>query len=223
MIKLNTVELFRDLRDNYYITTCGKVYNSSTNKLMKNSINKAGYCQISLTRKDEKLVTYLIHRLVLISFSGFKPLHVNHIDGNKLNNSLNNLEWVTMSQNMRHAYINGLLMDQVGENNNFAKITNKQATDICILIERYYNNSEISKKLGISLDIIRTVREKRAWTVISQYFKIHMVKSLSINDIDSPTIDLVKILLDNKLDKKSISDKLDIGTRAVEVIKSNYC
>lgn len=224
MIKLNTVELFKDLKDNYYITTCGRVYNSSTNKLMKNSISKkTGYVQISLTKKDNKLVTYLIHRLVLISFNGFKPLHVNHIDGNKLNNSLYNLEWVTMSQNMRHAYSKGLLVDQVGENNAFSKITNKQASDICILIERYYNNSEISKKLNISIDIIRTIREKRAWVVISQYFKMYMVKSLSIEDIDFPTIDLVKFLLDNEFDKYTISEKLDIGVRAIEVIKSNYC
>lgn len=51
-----------------------------------------------------------VHRLLMIAFRGYDPKRpvVNHIDGNKLNNSLDNLEWTTSSENNRHAYATGL-------------------------------------------------------------------------------------------------------------------
>ena len=53
---------------------------------------------------------YLVHRIVAETFlcNKNKLLEVNHIDGNKKNNSVTNLEWVTRSQNIKHAYITGL-------------------------------------------------------------------------------------------------------------------
>lgn len=63
--------------------------------------------------KDRIQKWYLVHRLKAIVFipNIENKEQVNHIDGNKSNNDLSNLEWVTRSENMRHAYRIGLLKD----------------------------------------------------------------------------------------------------------------
>lgn len=75
------------------------------------SFNKSnrGYLQVCLT-KNGKYRTYTVHRLVAKAFID-NPLNkktVNHIDGNKENNCVNNLEWATNRENNKHAWANGL-------------------------------------------------------------------------------------------------------------------
>lgn len=67
-------------------------------------ITNAGYYRVNLS-KGNKYTSYDIHRLVAIAFLGVSEasnLEVNHIDENKLNNDVSNLEWVTKSQNNKH-------------------------------------------------------------------------------------------------------------------------
>lgn len=79
-------------------------------KIIKEVINKkTGYSQIILSKEKNKKM-FLIHRLVLENFipnPENKP-QVNHIDGNKQNNNLNNLEWCTRSGNIKHSFKTGL-------------------------------------------------------------------------------------------------------------------
>lgn len=83
---------------------------------IKHRLCRNGYCRVKLNRKE-----YGLHRLVAIAFIENvqnKP-EVNHIDGNKQNNNLSNLEWVTKEENMKHAHSIGLvtLANLSGENN----------------------------------------------------------------------------------------------------------
>lgn len=78
--------------------------------LRKSTIQSNGYKSVMLT-KESKSKRFLIHRLVAIAFipnPNEFPV-VNHIDGNKLNNNVENLEWCTHSYNLKHAHSNGLL------------------------------------------------------------------------------------------------------------------
>jgi hypothetical protein len=89
-------------------------------KLIKPNIKK--YVDIHLWRKSKYKSTH-VHRLVALSFipnPENKP-EVNHMDGNKLNNNVNNLEWVTKKENIEHAIKLGLKPDQKGANNYFYK------------------------------------------------------------------------------------------------------
>lgn len=100
-----TLENFEGL---YFISDDGKVRNHK--KELKGYINNGGYHCIDLYDLNSKRHKFLIHRLVAITFipnPDDKP-YVNHIDGNKLNNKVDNLEWVTNSENILHARKSGL-------------------------------------------------------------------------------------------------------------------
>lgn len=78
-------------------------------KLLKGEIDQYGYIRIVLS-KNGKTKKYKAHRLVLMAFNNTddSKLQVNHIDGNKKNNFIGNLEWCTASYNTIHSYINNL-------------------------------------------------------------------------------------------------------------------
>ena len=94
---------------NYSITTEGKLYNEKTKNWLKGQISKNGYLTYNISIEGIKKRLYA-HRMVAETYI---PLiegktEVNHIDGNKLNNSIKNLEWVTSSENKTHAIKTGL-------------------------------------------------------------------------------------------------------------------
>lgn len=79
-------------------------------KLLNIQQDSAGYCRVALTDKFHKTTKYLLHRLVAQTFLpnlDGKP-EVNHKDGNKTNNCVDNLEWVTRYENQYHAVVNGM-------------------------------------------------------------------------------------------------------------------
>lgn len=136
----------------YYITKEGKVYisnyrNTGVDKEMKPRII-SGYYALGLeipksNNKNRLQKIYKIHRLLAEYFipnPDNKPC-VNHKDGNKLNNSLSNLEWATISENTKHAYANKL------ERNWWTK----EIGIVCInLIENYkYNFADIAKLFNL--------------------------------------------------------------------------
>ncbi len=134
----------RQIKDfpDYYIHSDGYVISRKHGKLRRlaGSISHSGYPQVVLI-KDKKQKLYLIHRLVAEYFIDNSKLHlqVNHIDCNKQNNHVSNLEWVTTKENMRHAVENGLWTSPTNEHYkmmrknarvNNAKFTLEEADDI---------------------------------------------------------------------------------------------
>lgn len=79
-------------------------------KMLKQSTNHKGYFTVGITYIGKKQKNVLVHQLVAKAFipnPESKP-HINHIDGNKKNNTVSNLEWCTPGENIRHAYAHGL-------------------------------------------------------------------------------------------------------------------
>ena len=95
--------------DKYAISNKGKIINVKNNKQLKTFINKNGYEYVQLSTNGKRR-TYRIHRLVaqcFINNNELKP-YANHIDGNKLNNCVENLEWCTAKENDNNARNNNL-------------------------------------------------------------------------------------------------------------------
>ncbi len=100
-----------NISTSYFITEDGKCYNSKTGKYLKGQEGKNGYFSYNLTLPDGSKKRMYAHRLVAIAFlpnNDLKKNQINHIDGNKLNNNVDNLEWVTSEQNQQHAISTGL-------------------------------------------------------------------------------------------------------------------
>lgn len=93
----------------YYIYEDGRFYSDFTNKFLKGSIDSKGYRYVDLRGRDPIIRNPKIHRLVMLAFSEEEPKEqINHIDGDKLNNHLDNLEWATNRENREHAIRTGL-------------------------------------------------------------------------------------------------------------------
>lgn len=93
----------------YLINEHGKVYSLHKKDYLKLVVNNRGYVTATLW-KDSKRKKHIVSRLVAEHFipNVYNKEQVNHIDGNKLNNHVSNLEWVTGSENIEHAFNTGL-------------------------------------------------------------------------------------------------------------------
>jgi hypothetical protein len=133
-------------------------------RIMKPKISKHGYFRIGLVDKDGKQKFYQFHRLVLITFAGLNEAktQVNHIDGNKSNNSLCNLEWVTSSENQRHAHLIGL-KSQKGEKHTQSRLTEKQVLEIRQSLNNGVKQRILGEKYGVKRSYISEIKTKRVW------------------------------------------------------------
>ena len=101
--------LLNGIESNYGVTEEGKVFNLNTNKELRGSITENGYRYFRLSKNGEKFRFYG-HRLVAEYYipNDDSTKIVNHINGNKLDNRVSNLEWITPSENNIHANKTGL-------------------------------------------------------------------------------------------------------------------
>lgn len=132
--------------------------------IKKLRINKSGYntAYLAIIKSYRH---FMVHRLVAIAFipnKENKPF-INHIDGNKLNNHVDNLEWCTSSENIKHAYKNGL-MSQKGENHASNKLNNKQVLDI---FKSTQSSRLLSKKYGVNQNSINNIKTGVTWSHIT--------------------------------------------------------
>ena len=96
--------------EKYIISNKGDIYIKENMQKMGTYLSNNDYLRIGLT-KDNKKTNFLVHRLVAISYleNIDNKIQVNHINGIKTDNRLDNLEWATREENMQHAYKNGLM------------------------------------------------------------------------------------------------------------------
>lgn len=127
-------EIFKDVVgfESYFkVSNLGKVFSKRSNKILKTFISKKGYERLA-TKINGINKCFVIHRLVAITFipnTHNKP-EVNHIDGNKCNNIVEKLEWVTTSENAIHAYTTGLKYAKGGVDNVNSKLSHEDILEI---------------------------------------------------------------------------------------------
>lgn len=159
-----------EIKDRYFIESNGNLYTDYGKKQMKNAI-KNGYIKNSLVLKDGTSKSYFRHRLVMLCFDPIKnsdELQVNHIDGNKTNNSLENLEWCTNQENRIHAVQHGLAARLFGEENPYSKLKEKEVLSIIEDLLNHVPYSEITKKYNISKSTVSSIKNKRNWTYLTK-------------------------------------------------------
>lgn len=151
----------------YMVTKTGKIWSNYTNKFLKLTTDKDGYSIFSLCKQGTRKMGK-VHRVVAQTFidnPDNKP-QVNHIDGDKTNNQVNNLEWCTCSENQIHAYSIGL-KNRKGESH----LLNKLNEEDVLEIRRVYTTEKTSQyKLAemynVSQSTISEIITRNAWSHI---------------------------------------------------------
>lgn len=147
--------------ENYEISNLGNLRNKTTKSLRKWSMANGYYkCVLSLGARG-KIATVYAHRLVAKAFipNPNNLPQVNHKDGNKLNNCVENLEWVTNQENQIHARDNGLTIS--GEKHKWAKLTQKQIN----FIKENQNISctELGRMFRVHRTTISKIKHQHSW------------------------------------------------------------
>jgi hypothetical protein len=134
-------------------------------KQLKPASDGNGYLQVTVSN-EQRAITKKVHSLVARAFLGMRPpgKEINHKDGNKDNCRAANLEWVTASENIKHAFANGLSHAHKGEAHWAAKLTAIQVDEI----RRRYANGNISQRnlgteYGISQSHIHLIVTRKLW------------------------------------------------------------
>ena len=140
----------------YTITRNGEIINNRNGRKVKPQPNGKGYLRVSIGGKLK-----FVHRLVAEKYipnPENKP-QVNHKDGNKLNNSVDNLEWVTNMENRKHAVKN--LLHLSGEKCPWSKLDWEKVDFIRSHTE--YTQKQLAEMFGVSLYAVREVRQGKSW------------------------------------------------------------
>lgn len=158
-----------EVKDRYYINLKGELFTDYGEKKMKDCL-KDGYVKNALILNNGKSKFYFRHRLVMMCFEpnkNFENLQVNHIDGNKLNNSFENLEWCTNQENRIHAVKIGLAASLKGEENPASKLLESQVIDIIQDLLHGIPYLQICKKYNCSKSTISAIKNKRNWRYLT--------------------------------------------------------
>lgn len=153
----------------YTVTRQGEVINSRTGRVLKQDPNRTGYKRVTLSYNG-RLSRVFVHRLVALHYipnpCGHKE--VNHINGVKGDNRVENLEWVSSSYNKLHAIEIGLQKSKVGR----TYLSKDAVHSVCALLERGAPYNEISLSTGVSYNSICLIKTKKNWVDISSSYKI---------------------------------------------------
>jgi len=153
---------------NYEVNEDGTIRNIATKKIIMPQEHK-GYLQVNLIRlsKNKKhniRRTVTVHRLVAEAFvvNPKRKPQVNHKDGNKLNNNVSNLEWVTAAENIAHSVSNGL-NNTYGSNNVNAKLKEEDIPEIKRRCSENEALISIALDYGVSIATISLIKHNRIW------------------------------------------------------------
>ena len=166
----------------YLISENGDLVSLRFCKFMRPAAGSDGY-MATVIRVNDKKINVAIHRLVAQAFipNPDNKAQVNHIDGNKKNNSISNLEWVSQHENIIHAIETGLRDNYLPR-----KYSKKKIHKVCKLLEKGLLTSEISAKTGVSKSVIKSIRRGKSWTYISKHYNINhkQIQTRSLYDIE---------------------------------------
>lgn len=137
-------------------------------KPLRQILSRSGYYQIYLRKTVNRASQkpFFIHRLIAINFipnPENKPC-INHINSIRTDNSIANLEWVTYSENNKHAYKFGNQIRTFGESHNQTKLKENQVLEIRSKYSfRIYTLKRLSKEFNISVGAVQAIVERKTW------------------------------------------------------------
>ena len=146
----------------YFVNEEGVVFNSETHKVLLTDLNRTGYKRVTLSYNG-RVLRIFVHKLVAMMYvPGYEEgMVVNHINGIKIDNHKNNLEWVTPSQNRKHAFRHKLCKRPN------SKLSDRKIHEICAMIRDGYTAKQIQTLMEIPKHIYDDIHGRRYYKDIS--------------------------------------------------------
>ncbi len=201
----------------YTINEDGTVVNTKSNRTISGSITSNGYKRVTFF--GERI---LLHRLIAtkyIKYVGDRE-YVNHKNGNKLDNRVENLEWCTMSENVKHAFDTGLKNASInpmhGENNGNAILTDKLVIEM--LKHQDLSFKEIAEKYNVSKGTIKHIFRGRTWKHIPREVvdKVNKRVKMSLGKARE-----IRAKLANGVSRFDLSREYDVTDNVISKIARN--
>jgi len=146
--------------EQYLVSNLGKVKNNG-GQLLKPMISKLGYLYVGLY-KDGKRELFMVHQLVAMAFIGPYPegKEINHENGVKTDCSVDNLKYVTKSENIKHAFATGLKKNKKGSQSCHAKLID---TEVAFIRRAKMSLSKLASLFNVSTRTIGRIKHREVY------------------------------------------------------------
>lgn len=204
---------------NYVISKSGTVVSLRRKKIMKRRMSENGYFSVHITNDSGKSKVAKVHRLVMSTYIGECPIGyvTDHLDGNKFNPSLDNLEYVTYAENTRRSLNMGLQKNKVWDTT--------EVELLCKMLQDGMPNSVIEETFSYKgLDhrsiimIIHLVRSRKYFKEISKDYDFPKVTYLNKKDSKLSSFDVIHIREDERSNSE-LSNIYGVSTSTISKIR----
>lgn len=228
--------IINNIVTDYTVEDSGKIFSlnygrTGKKRELRSCLDSHGYMSVNIYI-NHKLHRKYVHKLVAEAFipnDDITKNQVNHMDGDKTNNDISNLEWVTPKENTQHAILHKLRYVRYGDAANYVTITENEANEICRLLEEnILGVREIGDMLGIPPYVISNILHKKAWLQVSKDYNIdnHSVKSKPIKKkkkspvfiTENDVMHICEYLQNTDIPVSKIADRLSISKYKINSI-----
>lgn len=170
---------YRGIDTNLDVTKSGRVFRRDKQEEAKYYVNSNGYYGVNMYNKKENLHQFRgVHRIVAETFipnpAQFEV--VNHLDNDRKNNRVENLEWTTQSENLKYAHKQGRTNNKSGMECHLTKYTDDEIRQVCELLQAGYRNKDIAKMTPVSKHYISAIRNREWRKDISKDYEWDTIK-----------------------------------------------
>lgn len=201
-----------NIKTNYVISKYGNIFNINRNHLMTPYLSNSGYKVVKITIPGINISkNYFLHRLIAQTFiPNPKNLpYINHIDANKLNNNINNLEWCTPEHNVHEAIRLNLMNYKYDDEHHGSKLSSEEVENIIIEYLNGKEPKEIYKEKGLNKNLVNQIIRGVSYKKITSKYNLHG-KNRRSRFIDEYKPKIFNLLDKGEMSVKKICKILDI-------------